>query len=159
MTDSPMTDLELKTWLVQMGYPSDTLSNCVDARDSRGMTLLMHAARRGEAAMVRALLSRNADPAALNADSNGALWFACFADCGDCLAVLIDAGAPLNNQNVNGATALIYCASAGKAERVRQLLEAGADAGLRTLDDYTALDSASTRACLHLLRERERQPA
>ncbi|MDP2834486.1 MAG: ankyrin repeat domain-containing protein [Pseudomonadota bacterium] len=80
------------------------------------------------------------------------MWFACFADCEACVADLIAAAAPLDNQNVNGASALIYCASAGKAGMLRLLLAAGADPGLKTLDDYTALDSAATRECLALLR-------
>ncbi|MBI5329404.1 MAG: ankyrin repeat domain-containing protein [Betaproteobacteria bacterium] len=145
-----MTDIELKTWLVQMGFsaPSATIANA--------MTPLMHAARLGDRDVVRALLHRGAEVAARNADGNGALWFACFADCEACVADLIAAGAPLDNQNVNGASALIYCASAGKAAMVRRLLEAGADPDLKTLDDYTALDSASTRACLDLLRRRVR---
>jgi thiosulfate/3-mercaptopyruvate sulfurtransferase len=65
---------------------------------------------------------------------------------------LIKAGAPLDSQNVNGATALIYAASAGKTEIVRLLLDAGADTTPETLDGFTALDVAATRACLEMLR-------
>jgi thiosulfate/3-mercaptopyruvate sulfurtransferase len=71
---------------------------------------------------------------------------------------LIKAGAPLDSQNVNGATALIYAASAGKTAIVRLLLDAGADTTLETLDGFTALDVAATRACLEMLRDRTREP-
>ena len=148
-----MTDLELKTWLEQLGYPAAALDDACRATLANAMTPLMQAARLGQAAMVHALLERGADATARNADGNGALWFACFADCEACVAALIAAAAPLDNQNVNGATALIYCASAGKARMVELLLQAGADPKRKTLDDYTALDSASTRACLALLRK------
>lgn len=147
-----MTGLELRTWLVAAGFPADTVTSGYAATLGNAMTPLMHAARQGEIDVVRALLKRGADVSARNADGNGALWFACFADCEACVSELIAAGAPLDNQNVNGATALIYCASAGKASMLHLLLEAGANASLSTLDDYTALDSCSTRACLDLLR-------
>ena len=147
-----MTGLELRAWLIEAGFPPDTVTTGYSATLANAMTPLMHAARLGDADVVRALLKRGADVAARNADGNGALWFACFADCNDCVAELIAAGAPLDNQNVNAATALIYSASAGKAGMVRLLLEAGADPELKTLDDFTALDSAANRACLDLLR-------
>lgn len=131
-----MTDTELHAWLAAAGFAGP------DALLPNAITPLMHAA----------LLARGAEPSVLNADGNGALWYACYADCGACIDALVRAGVDLNTRNVNGATALIYCASAGKAERVKQLLDAGADSSLRTLDDYSALDSCATRECLKLLR-------
>jgi thiosulfate/3-mercaptopyruvate sulfurtransferase len=70
---------------------------------------------------------------------------------------LIKAGAPLDSQNVNGATALIYAASAGKTGIVRLLLDAGADTTPETLDGFTALDVAANLACLNMLRDRHKQ--
>lgn len=147
MTET-VTDEDLRAWLAASGFPPDA----ADPRLANATTPLMHAARHGRVDLVAALLARGADPNERNADGNGALWFACFADHGGCVDALAAAGADLDNQNVNGATALIYCASAGKAERVRQLLAAGADWRPKTLDDYTALDSCANRACLDLLR-------
>jgi ankyrin repeat protein len=147
-----MNDDTLSAWLTEAGFDTGH----PDPRIANGMTLLMHAARHGQADVVRSLLARGAAANALNADGNGALWFACFADCGDCIDALVAAGAHLDNQNVNGATALIYCASAGKSERVRQLLGAGASLQPRTLDDYGALDSCANRECLNLLRAASR---
>ena len=128
------------------------LQTDIDRALPNGTTPLMHAARVGDIEAVRELLDRGADPALTNADSNGALWFACFADSEACVAALIQAGAPLDNQNVNGATALIYCASAGKTPLVRQLLDAGANPELMTLDDFTALELAANLDCLRLLK-------
>ncbi len=154
-----MNDNQLKCWLLQAGFRvSEPLQTDIDRAMPNGFTPLMHAARVGDIEAVVELLARGADPALTNADSNGALWFACFADSGECVTALVKAGAPLDNQNVNGATALIYCASAGKTLLVRLLLEAGADTALTTLDDFTALELASNMACLKLLKT-ARSPA
>jgi ankyrin repeat protein len=148
-----MNDNQLKCWLVQAGFRvSDPLQTDINRALPNGTTPLMHAARVGDIEVVKGLLARGADPALMNSDSNGALWFACFADSEACVALLIDAGAPLDSQNVNGATALIYCASAGKTPLVRLLLDAGANHELMTLDDFTALELASNTACLKLLK-------
>jgi ankyrin repeat protein len=148
-----MNDNQLKCWLMQAGFrASETLNADINRALPNGTTPLMHAARVGDAEGVRELLNRGADPALMNTDNNGALWFACFADSEGCVAELIYAGAPLDSQTVNGATALIYCASAGKTPLVLLLLEAGANPELMTLDDFTALELASNMACLKLLK-------
>lgn len=148
-----MNDNQLKCWLLQAGFKaSEPLQNNIDATIGNAVTPLMHAARLGLPDVVDALLARGADPSLLNEDINGALWFACYADSADCAELLIKAGAPLDTQNVNGATALIYCASAGKTPLVRLLLDAGANTALTTLDDFTALEMAGNLACLKLLK-------
>ena len=55
---------------------------------------------------------------------------------------LIEAGVEIDNQNDNGATALMYAASTGKAAVIEHLLLAGADITLETLDGFSALDMA-----------------
>jgi ankyrin repeat protein len=148
-----MNDNELKCWLLQAEFKvSDTLQEGINGTIANAITPLMQAARIGNVEVLNALLARGADPAAMNADGNGALWFACYADSEDCVAALIDAGAPLDSQNVNGATALIYCASAGKTALVKQLLEAGANTRLMTLDDFTALELAANLECMRVLK-------
>lgn len=148
-----MNDNELKCWLLQAEFKvSDLLHTDINGTIANATTPLMHAARLGNAEVLKALQVRGADPALLNDDGNGALWFACFADSQPCVAALIEAGAPLDNQNVNGATALIYCASAGKSALVRQLLDAGANADLMTLDDFTALELAANLECMRVLK-------
>jgi len=153
-----MNDTALKAWLENQGFPTaDSLQQTLHGRIVNATTPLMYAARLGRIGYIGDLLSRGADPREMNADGNGALWFACFAGSAPCVNALIKAGAPLDSQNVNGATALIYAASAGKIEIVQLLLAAGADATLATLDGFTALDVAATRACLVLLRDSARQ--
>jgi len=153
-----MNDTELKTWLESQSFPvSASLPECLDGRIANATTPLMHAARLGRADLVAELRARGADSSLMNADSNGALWFACFSNCVACVDELIKAGAPLDSQNVNGATALIYTASAGKTEMVKLLLEAGADTTLETLDGFTALELAANRACMKMLRDKQKQ--
>jgi len=153
-----MNDTALKDWLESQGFPAaNSLQQTLHGRIANATTPLMYAARLGRIGYIGDLLSRGTDPREMNADGNGALWFACFADSAPCVNVLIKAGAPLDSQNVNGATALIYAASAGKVDIVRLLLDAGADTTLETLDGFTALDVAATRACLALLRNSARQ--
>ncbi|HAF45174.1 MAG: hypothetical protein A2100_02405 [Sideroxydans sp. GWF2_59_14] len=154
-----MNDNQLKCWLVQAGLPvSDPLQSGIDRTLTDGTTPLMYAARVGDVDAVQALLARGANPALLNADGNGALWFACFADSEAGASALIKAGAPLDTQNINGATALIYCASAGKTPLVRLLLDAGANQELMTLDDFTALELAANIHCMRMLKE-AKEPA
>lgn len=153
-----MNDTSLKVWLESEGFPAaDSLSEMLNSRISNATTPLMHAARLGRVGYIGELLSRGADPRAMNADGNGALWFACFSNCIYGVKSLIKAGAPLDSQNVNGATALIYAASAGKTAMVKLLLEAGADTTLETLDGFTALELAANRTCMKLLREKQTQ--
>ncbi|MDP2030823.1 MAG: ankyrin repeat domain-containing protein [Thiobacillus sp.] len=148
-----MNDIALKAWLEHEGFPSaDSLQQALHGRIANATTPLMYAARMGRIGYIGELLSRGADPRELNADGNGALWFACYAGSAPCVNALLKAGAPLDSQNVNGATALIYAASAGKTAIVQLLLDAGADTTLETLDGFTALDLAANRACMKLLR-------
>lgn len=148
-----MNEHDLKNWLQQAGFDlAAPLSAHINDTIKNATTPLMHAARMGNLNVLESLLALGAAPALLNADSNGALWFACFADSTPCASALIKSGAPLDSQNVNGATALIYCASAGKTPLVKLLLDAGANAELMTLDDFTALELAASPDCLRLLK-------
>jgi thiosulfate/3-mercaptopyruvate sulfurtransferase len=148
-----MNDGLLRCWLVQAGFKvSDVLRDDIDRALSNSTTPLMYAARVGDIEAVNGLLAHGADPALMNSDGNGALWLACFADSEECVIALIKAGAPFDTQNINGATALIYCASAGKAPLVQLLLDAGANPDLVTLDDFNALELASNMACLRMLK-------
>ena len=148
-----MNDSALKDWLENEGFPAaDTLRQSLRGRSADATTPLMHAARLGRIGYLGELLSRGASPHAMNAEGNGALWFACHASSAPCANALIKAGAPLDSQNASGATALIYAASTGKTAIVQLLLDAGADTTLTTLDGATALDLAANRGCIDLLR-------
>ena len=102
--------------------------------------------------MVSFLIEQYAALDVIDEYGNNALWAACYAQNSDCIAALIDAGVDINHQNsASGATALIFAASSGREAVVEQLLAAGADPDLKTHDDFSALDLASTRKILKLL--------
>jgi rhodanese-related sulfurtransferase len=117
-----------------------------------GNTPLMHAAWRGHAAAVDALLELGVDLQAVNADGNNALWLACVHGDTALVRRLVEAGVPIDHANLTGATSLMYAASSGKPQVVETLLALGADPALRTEDDFTALDMAASVECLNLLR-------
>ena len=147
-------DPRLKAWLVDNGFQPPTPGATV----KNSMTPLMVAALQGESMIITLLLQAGIDINRCNDDSNNALWFACVGSQLDVAQQLIDHGIDINNQNVNGATCLIYAASAGKSEVVKLLVEAGADLHCKTLDDFTALDSATTLPILKYLKPRYIRP-
>ncbi|MGZ4969062.1 MAG: ankyrin repeat domain-containing protein [Methylobacter sp.] len=122
-------------------------------KNPAGIAPLVLASQQGRSDMLRFLLEQNAALDVTDQYGNNALWAACYADSGDCIEVLIDAGVDINHQNsASGATALIFAASSGREKVVEQLLAAGADPNLKTHDDFTALDLASTRKILKLIQ-------
>jgi len=117
-----------------------------------GIYPLILASQQGRRDVIEFLLEQNAELDVIDQYGNNALWAACYADNSDCIAALIQAGININHQNsASGATALIYAASSGREIVVAQLLAAGADLTLKSHDDFTALDLASTRKILRLL--------
>jgi rhodanese-related sulfurtransferase len=138
----------LRDWLSEQGFPPDDIEA---TRDNR-MTPLMHACRLGDEAIVEALLEAGASLEPLNSDGNNALWLACYGENLGVIGRLIERGIAVDHQNENGATCLMYAASTGKTAVVARLLAAGADTGIKTLDDFTALDMAANLDCLNLLR-------
>ena len=117
-----------------------------------GVYPLILASQQGRSDVVRFLLEQNAELDVIDQYGNNALWAACYAENSDCIDVLIQAGIDINHQNsASGATALIFAASSGREKVVEQLLAADADPDLKTHDDFTALDLASTRKILKLL--------
>ncbi len=117
-----------------------------------GIYPLISASQQGRADVVRFLIEQNAALDVTDQYGNNALWAACYADNSDCIDTLIQAGVDINHQNsASGATALIFAASSGREKVVEQLLAAGADPSLKTHDDFTALDLASTRNILKQL--------
>lgn len=122
-------------------------------KNNDGIDPLILASQQGRSDVLRFLLEQNAALDVTDQYGNNALWAACYADSSDCIAALVDAGIDMNHQNTaSGATALIFAASSGREKVVEQLLAAGADPGLKTHDDFTALDLASTRKILKLIQ-------
>jgi len=137
---------ELAGWLAHEGFADP------QARGAHGNTPLMVAAWRGAADIVEALLRHGVPLDAVNNDGNNALWLACVHGDPKGVETLAAAGVPIDHANLTGATCLMYAASAGKAQIARALLALGANPGLRSQDDYTALDMAASLDCLQLLR-------
>ena len=122
-------------------------------KNSAGIYPLILAGQQGRSDVVEFLIGQAADLDVIDQYGNNALWAACYAENSNCIAALIDAGIDINHQNfASGATALIFAASSGRELVVEQLLAAGADPALKTHDDFTALDLASTRKILKLIQ-------
>jgi len=121
-------------------------------KNTAGIYPLILASQQGRRDVVSFLIKQYAALDVIDEYGNNALWAACYAQNSDCIAALIDAGVDINHQNsVSGATALIFAASSGREAVVEQLLAAGADPDLKTHDDFSSLDLASTRKILKLL--------
>ena len=121
-------------------------------KNTAGIYPLILANQQGRSDMVHFLIEQGADLDVIDGYGNNALWAACYAQNSGCIQALIDAGIDMDHQNLaSGATALIFAASSGREAVVEQLLAAGADPDLKTHDDFSALDLASTRKILKFL--------
>jgi uncharacterized protein len=138
----------LKEWLIQNEY---NLLN-LDLVGKYGNSPLMKASREGNISLVNELISLNVSLNIKNIDGNSALWNSCFANSYECFESLIKAGIDIDSQNVNDVTSLMYCASAGKEDFVRLLLEHGANYNLESLDGFKAIDLAVTPKIVKLLK-------
>lgn len=139
---------EIRDWL-QNNYFSLTQPIL---KNAAGIYPLVLANQQGRHDVVNYLLEQGAPLNVVDEYGNNALWAACYAQSSDCLAALIHAGVDINYQNpASGATTLMFAASSGREQVVEQLLTAGANPSLKTHDDFTALDLASTRKILNLL--------
>jgi ankyrin repeat protein len=121
-------------------------------KNTAGIYPLILASQQGRSDVLQFLIEQKATLDVIDEYGNNALWAACYAENSDCIDALINAGIDIDYQNsVSGATALIFAASSSRGKVVEQLLAAGADPDLKTHDDFTALDLASTRKILILL--------
>lgn len=119
----------------------------------------MKATREGVYAVVKELIDAGVDINARNSDASGglhlrnnALWFACFGNHYDLINLLLASNINIDNQNDNGATVLMYAASAGKTEVVKLLLQHHPNLYLKNLDDYKAIYFASNVEVLRILK-------
>jgi len=106
---------------------------------------LIGAARRGDAAAVRSLISSGADPNE-RGGINGwtALMHAVHKQQPASVRALLEAKADPNARGGKGYTALIMAAGYGNEKIVRMLLENGADPLIKAADGETALAAAVT---------------
>ena len=96
----------------------------VDARDARQRTPLAHATYRRRLDCLRILLTRGADPNALDEDGASVVDIALKAGSDDCASELIKAGGSASSAGDGGAGRLRAAACAGDAcliERLPQL--------------------------------------
>lgn len=114
-------------------------------------------------ALMYALLSRNTDSVEMllsaGADPRieyGDLTPLMYVNDVDCLKLLLDSGADLNQQVRNGWTALMQYASAGRGNQMKMLLDAGADETLQNAHGSTALHIANLAGrmeCIDILKD------
>ncbi|HIK03622.1 MAG TPA: ankyrin repeat domain-containing protein [Trichormus sp. M33_DOE_039] len=139
---------ETQRWLTAKGYKSTDL----EQTGGNGDTALMKATRDGVFTVVEELINAGAEINARNNDGNNALWFACFGIHYDLIDFLLAHKINIDNQNDNGATVSMYAASSGKAEVLKLLLQYHPNLDLKNLDDYRAIDFASTIEVLRILK-------
>ena len=120
------------------------LANGADAnaKDDRGRTALMYAARDCCPEVVAALVEGGADVNARDVRGKTALnWALGFSDHAGVITALLDAGVDVNTRDNSGMTALLWAAWLGRwsADVIGALLRAGADLNARNPRGMTAL--------------------
>lgn len=95
-------------------------------RDDNGDPALALGSAAGQAAMVRTLVARGANPNVRNMVGATPLMLASAGGYSDVVDVLIKANADVNAADLQGATALQYATKAGKGEIAKRLISAGA---------------------------------
>ncbi|HSP70474.1 MAG TPA: ankyrin repeat domain-containing protein [Bryobacteraceae bacterium] len=162
--DDPMPSLDLVKALLDHGanpnlqltrnLPGRSGMDSGDTTLDEGTTPLMRAARSGDAASMRALLAKGANPKLTTKEGNTALMFAAGvgyrdkntrgtdAEALEALKVAVDAGLDLSQANTRGETALHGAAGRGADSVVQFLVEHGAKLDTKTKQGLTALDFA-----------------
>src|SRR5262245_8174064 len=117
-----------------------------------GDSPLVEAAKKGDAATVRALIAKRVDVNEPGRDGSTALlWAAYNSDLGMAQA-LVAAGARVNSANKYGVTPLLQASRTGAAPVVQALLRAGADSKLAHPEGETALMAASYAGSIDTVR-------
>jgi ankyrin repeat protein len=166
--EDPLPSLEIVKELLARGanvdialtanLPGRSGMDSGDTTLSVGTTPLMRAARAGDAAVMRLLLAKGADPKLATKDGNTALMFAAGvgyrdknttgseSDALEALKVSLEAGLDLARANTRGETALHGAATRGADTIVQFLVERGADLNAKTKQGHTPLDIAMGKA-------------
>ncbi|WP_455756289.1 ankyrin repeat domain-containing protein [Sulfurimonas sp.] len=135
-------------WMEQNDYNPQNINES----GKYGNSALMKAVREARSDIASELIEAGADLELRNIDGNTALWNACFGQDYKCVEQLVKAGIKLDSMNDNDVTALMYSASAGKADMVKLLVEYGADKSIENLDGFKAIDLAITPTIYRLLK-------
>lgn len=117
----------------------------VDARDERGLTPLMRAARRGRMDAFHTLRAAGAEVHARDARGYTALHWAAQGDQPDMIGVLLEAGIDIDEQALIGNTPLIAAALDGALEAVKVLVARGAAVNATSWQGQTAFQYATGR--------------
>jgi uncharacterized protein len=107
-----------------------------------GITPLMAAAYGGYDDIVKRLLAKGANPAAVDRLGKNAIVYAAGEGRTGVVAALLAAGVDPNAAYTNDLTALMWAAGSGKTETVKALLAAGADPARKDNRGKTAADMA-----------------
>lgn len=121
-----------------------------DTADAEGSTLLMLAARSGNADLVDQLIRRRAKVAARNRYGDDALLLASFRGHLAVVKLLVAGGAPVNRQG--GWQPLAYAAFNGQVEVMRHLLGQGANINGASDNGTTALMVAARNGHLEAVQ-------
>lgn len=169
-TEDPLPSLEIVRQLLARGanvnaaltgsLPGRSGMDSGDTTLGEGTTPLMRAARAGDAAVVRLLLEKGADPKLTTKEGNTALMFAAGigyrdkntrgseSEALEALKVSLDAGLDLNQANTRGETSLHGAASRGADTIVQFLADHGAGLNAKTKQGFTPLDIAMGKASI-----------
>lgn len=133
-------DAEMAGMLVKAGANVKATTRLQD------LTPLVMAAKEGNAAVIRVLISAGAESDGPNGTGTTPLMFASAAGNPEAVKALLDHGANANaREKTWGETPLMFAAAFGRVDAVKELLAGGADASVTTrverLDSSKALDA------------------
>ena len=118
----------------------------VNIVDSNGMTPLIWAAGIGRPESVKVLVDQGADLDVVEMhQKENALMRAARIGSPESLEVLLAAGPDLEMTNLLGQSAVIIAASSAPVEKIKLLVDAGADLGVRDTRQWSVLDHAKAR--------------
>ena len=117
----------------------------VNARDNRGWTPLVNAARIGNLEIVKTLIENGADVNVSGAKNWTALLLATRYKHSKIAKILIERGADVNVRTVSGWTPLMMVAFGGDVKIAKLLVWKGADVSVKRPDGWTALLQAARK--------------
>jgi ankyrin repeat protein len=138
----------------RLACPQGGCRDCsiVDAHDDAGRTALMLAARAKRYQNVQTLLGFGADINAVwQCDQQTSLHRTVFTWFGGSVAPLLELGAAVDTQDINGYTPIMHAISSGTKENFTMLLKHTADTEIRNNRGHTALHEASIDGKIDIL--------
>ena len=114
----------------------------VNAKDSKGMSVLLYAAMIGHKECMSVLINNGADVNCKNNSGCAALTYSAIIGYSECISLLIEKGADVNHRQLMDMSALQYAASNGHKECMQLLIDKGADVNHIDTSGYSALSWA-----------------